>query len=158
MPMLAQGGMIAVNLAQEVVEESGPTCLGCPMGLLPRSLVLALTSTTESRAEPSSQWPVDEDYWLGHCHGFRVDGPGGRLGVVEHVIYGSRVDRPDAVAVRLGLRRSRTVTVPVTDVTQVCPAHARLILGREAGTARKRGGWLHPRSWRARPATGGEAG
>jgi hypothetical protein len=83
--------------------------------LLPRSLTLSLTANSMLDPKPASPWPVDENYWLGHCEGFQVDGPGGRVGIVEHVVYGSRVDRPDVVAVSWGcggcaLPRCRSLT------------------------------------------------
>lgn len=112
--------------------------------VLPRSLVLALTST-DDRAKTVSSWPADENYWLGHCEGFWVDRPDGRLGVVEHVVYRSRVDRPDAVAVRRGLWRSQTVTVPVADVVEVRPSQSRLVVRSGPVPAPRRGWWVRAR-------------
>jgi hypothetical protein len=42
----------------------------------------------------------DHDYWLCRCEGFRVDAPTGRLGLVEAVRFGARLDRPDELLVR----------------------------------------------------------
>lgn len=47
----------------------------------------------------------DHDYWLGRCEGFRVDAPSGRLGLVEAVRFGARLDRPDELLVRGGVLR-----------------------------------------------------
>jgi hypothetical protein len=96
------------------------------MHLLPRSVSLSLTADAPSGAAPYKSWPVDKDYWLGHCEGFRVDGPGGRLGVVEHVVYESRVDRPDMLAVSSGMWRLHTDEVSVQDVVEVYPGEQRL--------------------------------
>ncbi len=46
---------------------------------------------------------VSDGYWLRHCHGFSIESPHVRLGVVEDVLYGAEHDRPSALAVRGGL-------------------------------------------------------
>jgi hypothetical protein len=97
------------------------------MHLVPRSLLLALT-TREPDPGPAMSAPVDEEYWLSHCEGFSVEGPEGRLGVVDHLVYRSRADRPDVVAVTSGLWRARTAEVLVSDVVEVRPAQARLVV------------------------------
>jgi hypothetical protein len=99
------------------------------MHLLPRAIALSLTADDARDARPRSPLPVDEDYWLGHCEGFQVDGPDGRVGVVEHVVYRSRADRPDVVAVSSGVWRVHTAEVPVGDVVDVFPAQERLVIG-----------------------------
>jgi hypothetical protein len=119
---------------------------GSTMWMLPRSLVLSLTKDDAGGAEEGWPWPVDEDYWLGHCHGFRVDGPDGRVGVVEHVVYGSHIHRPDVVSVRSGSWRSHTVSVPVADVTELRPTQARLVIRGQPDAPRHVGLW--PRLWR----------
>jgi hypothetical protein len=103
------------------------------MHLLPRSLVLALTTPEPDHPGPRMSPPLDLDYWLGHCEGFRVDGPEGRLGIVEHVVYRSRADRPDVVAVTSGVWRARTAEVLVAEVTEVWPAQERLVVRRGLG-------------------------
>ena len=121
--------------------------------MLPRSVVLALTTDDGRRAQDSSLWPVDTAYWLGHCHGFRVDGPDGRVGVVEYVVYESRIDRPDVVCVRLGGWRSRAVSVPVADVIELRPEQARLLVRGHAGAPQPEGSGR--RGWRAWTAAWG---
>jgi hypothetical protein len=75
--------------------------------------------------------PAERDYWLSHCEGFQVDGCSGSVGVVEHVVFELRQDRPDLLAVRRGgPHRQRTVDVPVVDVVEIRPAEQRLVLGR----------------------------
>lgn len=111
------------------------------MRLLPRSYTLSLTANGMLEPKPGSPWPVDENYWLGHCEGFRVDSPGGRLGIVEHVVYGSRVDRPDLVAVSRGVWRVRTAEVPVADVVEVLPAQERLVLRNGFAGAKQTNLW-----------------
>ena len=66
------------------------------------------------------------DYWLGHCEGFRVDGPEGRVGVVEAVL--GREDEPTTLAVREGLFALRTVYVPLEQVAEIQPRAERIVL------------------------------
>src|SRR6266516_6581913 len=68
------------------------------------------------------------DYWLCRCEGFRVDAPTGRLGLVEAVRFGARLDRPDELLIRCGVLRNRTLVVPVSDVREVEPRQQRLVL------------------------------
>jgi hypothetical protein len=70
----------------------------------------------------------DRDYWLCRCQGFRVDSPAGRVGLVEEVRFGSRLDRPDTLVVRTGLLGSRLLGVPVDKVERVVPRQERLVL------------------------------
>ena len=109
------------------------------MHLLPRSVVLAL-SAGEAMPRPRSPWPVDEAYWLAHCEGFQVDGPDGRIGVVDHVMYESRLDVPDVVSVASGLWRLHSTHVPTADVLEVRPEQERLVV-RGARRAHRRLGW-----------------
>jgi hypothetical protein len=69
-----------------------------------------------------------ESYWLRHCHGFRVETPGGRLGIVEDVLYGEDPERPTALAVRGGLFGQRVELVPVEKVEAIEPDRKRLTL------------------------------
>jgi hypothetical protein len=106
------------------------------------------------------------DYWLCRCERFRVDTPEGRLGIVEGLRFGSRLDRPDALAVRAGLFARRLVFVPVADVADIVPREGRIVLrctppetGRLRGlcsrlpAARRRRG----KDRRGEPTPGGEA-
>jgi hypothetical protein len=70
------------------------------------------------------------DYWLRRCEGFRVDSPDGRVGFVEEVRYASRVDRPDVIAVRVGLLARLLLIVPVGEVAEIIPGDARIVLHR----------------------------
>jgi hypothetical protein len=71
---------------------------------------------------------VGNGYWLRHCHGFRVDSPRGRLGIVEDVLYGAEHDRPSALAVRGGLFGQRLELVSIETVDTVEPSRKRLTL------------------------------
>ena len=68
------------------------------------------------------------DYWLGRCVGYRVDSPGGRVGLVESLRFDSRADRPDFLVVRTRSVRPRFLAVPVDDVEEIVPAERRLTL------------------------------
>jgi hypothetical protein len=70
----------------------------------------------------------DTDYWLCRCEGFQVDTPEGRLGIVEWLVFRSRHDRPDALAVQTGHILHRSVVIPVSDVERVLPEEGRIIL------------------------------
>ena len=64
-----------------------------------------------------AEQPADA-YWLGHCHGFRVEADGRRQGVVEDVLYGAE-GRVSALAIRGGLIGTRLELVPVEAVEWV---------------------------------------
>ena len=105
-------------------------------------MLLALTRDRPRRhSGPQWPWPLDEDYWLRNCEGFYVDGPAGRLGVVERLVYRTRADRPDIVAVALGMWRARIAEVPVADITEVWPAQGRLVLRTGLGPANRASVW-----------------
>ena len=69
-------------------------------------------------------------YWLCRCEGFRVDGPEGRIGLVEAVMFRIRPDEPDALIVRAGMFGRRLVIVPIEDVADVVPRRERILLSR----------------------------
>ena len=71
----------------------------------------------------------DLDYRLCRCEGFRVDSPGGRVGVVQEVHFRSRVDRPDVLAVRTGLL-APLLLIPVEEVAEVSLGDERVVLLR----------------------------
>lgn len=96
------------------------------MRLMPRSIMLALSVGAEHRHAPS----MDSAYWLAHCDGFRVDGPGGQIGVVDHVEYGPQTDMPAALSVASGLWRIHYTRLPITDVADVRPEEERIVVGR----------------------------
>ena len=79
----------------------------------------------------------DTDYWLCRCHGFHVDSPAGRVGLVEEVRFGSRHDRPDELVLRTGMFANRQVVVPVAEVEQIVLRQQRLILRAPPGHKRE---------------------
>ena len=76
-------------------------------------------------AERSS---FDEQYWLGHCEGFRVTGSDGFAGVVQEVRFGPDRQRPEELVVCSGRLRLRSVLVPADEVALVVPRQMRLRL------------------------------
>ncbi len=67
-------------------------------------------------------------YWLRNCQGFRVDGPTGKVGVVEDVLFGSDPAEPAALVVRAGLFGTRVEVVSVEDVADLDPQRTRMRL------------------------------
>jgi len=66
------------------------------------------------------------DGWVGHCEGFRVDGPEGRVGVAEAVL--GHQEEPSTLAVREGLFAFRTVYVPFEQVAEIQLCAERIVL------------------------------
>jgi hypothetical protein len=82
--------------------------------------------TNGRKAAPSA----DEDlsgYWLSTCEGFRVESNDGRVGIVEEIRF-SPNRRPEALAVRTGLFRTRLLLVPIDDVREVTPRTKRVLV------------------------------
>jgi hypothetical protein len=73
------------------------------------------------------------DYWLSHSHGFRVESGGGRVGIVEEVLYARRHDCPDTLVVRSGVLGRNVVLVATDDVAAIDPRSRRISV-RHAGT------------------------
>lgn len=69
-------------------------------------------------------WSCDDR--LDHCKGFRVDGPEGRVGVVEAVL--GHQDKPTTLAVREGLFALRTIHVPLERAPEVRPRAERIVV------------------------------
>jgi hypothetical protein len=76
---------------------------------------------------------VGDDYWLRYCHGFRVESPQGRRGIVEDVLYGAEHDLPSALAVRGGLFGQRLELVPIEAVNSVDPRRKLVTLDDSRG-------------------------
>src|SRR5215831_343675 len=93
------------------------------------------------------------DHWLRRCEGFRVDSPHGRVGFVEELRYLSRLDRPDAIAVRAGLLGRLLLIVPVAEIEEIRPSEKRIVLQHSPrATLRSR-----LRAWRERAHGGAGA-
>jgi hypothetical protein len=66
--------------------------------------------------------------WLGRCQGFRVDGPGGRIGYVDEVVPTPESGPPEFLAVRGGRRGHLYLLVPADDVAGVFPLEELVLL------------------------------
>jgi hypothetical protein len=82
------------------------------------------------------------EYWLRHCHGFRVDSADGRIGTVETVRFDGSRTEPQALAVRVGLFGRRLLIVPISEIKAILPRQQLVVLpasprllGTEAGVA-----------------------
>jgi len=85
---------------------------------------------------------IDErNYRLSNCGGFAAFDPGGRIGVVTDLHYGSRSDRPDFLVIRRGLVRRRRISIPVEQVVEIDMAGRKVVV-HGAGVGRIR--WSHP--------------
>lgn len=81
---------------------------------------------------------LDTDYWLGHCQGFRVDSPDGRIDLVEDVLFKSQLQRPDTLLIRGGLLGTHLVAVPVDEVDEIAPRKEQIALRRRPDEPRRR--------------------
>ena len=91
-------------------------------------------------ADPRAPSELDRDYWLCRCQGFTVHDENGRVGTVDHVSFTRKLDRPDTLAVRVGLLRRHLATVPVAAVDQIDPKQRRLSLTPPRPGRDRRGG------------------
>jgi hypothetical protein len=73
------------------------------------------------------------DYWLCRCQGFTVEASGRRVGLVDAVRFGTRLDRPDVLLVRGGLLGRRLLSVPVGEVALVSPHERRVLVHGPVG-------------------------
>lgn len=69
-------------------------------------------------------------YWLGRCEGFHVEGPRGRVGVVEAVRRGGD-GSPTSLDISCGVLRRRVREVPIDDIAEIDPRDLRIVLRRE---------------------------
>jgi hypothetical protein len=90
------------------------------------------SSQPTNRAEPGTRIPVDSEYWLAHCEGYRVESPGGRVGLVEEVRHLPGRDRAESLAVLAGMRGRRRLIIPVSEVQAIMPYAERLFLKPDA--------------------------
>lgn len=75
--------------------------------------------------------PVDTGYWLAHCEGYRVDSPGGRIGLVEEV-HRDESERAESLAVLAGMYGRRRLIIHASEVEAIVPHAERVFLKRSA--------------------------
>lgn len=72
--------------------------------------------------------PIDREYWLDHCEGFRVDCAGGRIGFVEEVRSNADTTGKRTLAVRAGMLGRRRLLLPADEVSMIVPRAERIWL------------------------------
>ena len=88
--------------------------------MLPLSVRLIVTiPVLDYRVPDSERWA---DQWAG----FRLDGPGGRLGTIEAVGFDPATGEPAWLHVRTGLFVRRTVAIPFADIESIEPIRGRV--------------------------------
>ena len=88
----------------------------------------------------------DRSFWLAHCEEFEVFAGESPLGVVHGTRFGSRIDRPDLLEIRLGRRGRRILLVPVEDVEAIDPKERIVVVQashRVAGARQRLRSRLH---------------
>jgi hypothetical protein len=88
--------------------------------MLPLSVRLRVTSPALDYQVADSEHRADQ--WAG----FRLDGPGGRLGTIEAVGLDPSTGEPAWLEVRTGLFVRRTVAVPFADIESIDPIRGRV--------------------------------
>jgi hypothetical protein len=78
--------------------------------------------TEESARRGFSAWT------LRRCRGFRVEGPGGRIGIVERLLPSEPGADPALLAVRAGRRSRLLLMVPVEEVEAILPREELVVL------------------------------
>ena len=88
--------------------------------MLPLSVRLRVT-------RPALDHPVpDSERWADQWAGFRLDGPGGRLGTIQSVGFDPATGEPAWLHVRTGLFVRRTVAIPFADIESIEPIRGRV--------------------------------
>jgi hypothetical protein len=99
------------------------------------SVVATLRSRrTRSSARRERAQPLDREYWLAHCEGYRVESPGGRVGLVEEV-RGGEQGGTRSLAVLAGMRGLRRLIIPISEVDDIVPHVRRIVLKPGASVA-----------------------
>src|SRR5438445_7282389 len=90
--------------------------------MLPLSVRLRATSPAfEERV-------ADCDDWANRCEGFRLDGPSGRLGTVQMVVFDPASGEPAWLQIRTGLFVRRSEAIPVEDIESIDPLRRRMMV------------------------------
>ena len=88
--------------------------------MLPLSVRLRVT-------RPALNYQVaDSEPWADQWAGFRLDGPGGRLGTIQAVRFDLSTGEPAWLEVRTGLFVRRTVAIPFEDIDSIDPIRGRV--------------------------------
>lgn len=110
--------------------------------VIPVSTLLALTTESGGRVrEEAWPWQANQAYWTGRCQGFDVQAADGRhVGMVDHVVYATRIDRPDLVVVAGRRWPHRTRAVPIGGIVEMRPSDRLVVVAMEGGRSAGRVG------------------
>jgi hypothetical protein len=72
---------------------------------------------------------LDRNYWLCRCEGFLVESPTDVVGVVVGLRFGSRIDCPDLLEVKVGRFRPKLLLIPIADVSDIAFEDEFVVLG-----------------------------
>jgi hypothetical protein len=102
-----------------------------------------LSRRTRSSARRERTQPLDREYWLEHCEGYRVESPGGCVGLVEEV-RGGEQGGTRSLAVLAGMRGLRRLIIPISEVDDIVPRAQRIVLrpGARIAASERVGGSL----------------
>ena len=75
----------------------------------------------------SSSFAIDQEYWLAHCEGYRVDSDAGPIGLVDEVCS-TPAGHPDLLVLRAGRLRRRRLLLPAEEVMAVAPREGRIVV------------------------------
>jgi hypothetical protein len=64
--------------------------------------------------------------WAHRCEGFRLDGPSGRLGTVQRVLFDLASGEPAWLQIRTGLFARRSEAIPIEDIESIDPLRRRI--------------------------------
>ena len=104
------------------------------MAIAPRSRVRQprVVAAATSRPERVQSQPLDRDYWLAHCEGYRVDAGRRRIGFVQKTLDAETEPGRPLLVVRGGRLGRRLFTARPEDVVAVVPRELRLWLRSDA--------------------------
>jgi hypothetical protein len=88
-----------------------------------RSIMVAGRGKTSRAETRHGDWRL-----LDECEGFRVDSPGGPVGVVDALRFDGRPLRPSALVVRAGHSGRRQLLVAIEDIDYVLRSSRRIVL------------------------------
>jgi hypothetical protein len=94
-------------------------------GAPPRGEADSVRPTVDPRP---TQDELDRDLSIRRCEGFEVGSPSGTVGVVEGLRFGSNVERPDLLEIKVGKVRPRVIFVPVEQVERILLDEERIEL------------------------------
>jgi hypothetical protein len=74
--------------------------------------------------------PAGDYDWLSGCEGYRVDAPGGRIGVIEAIRRDPDGGGPRAIVVRAGRLRNRRLVIPASEIEALLVSGQTVVLAQ----------------------------